>query len=292
MTERIVTVDAAAGVELCIDEYGDSDDPTILLIAGAASSMDLWEPELCQQLADAGRHVIRYDHRDTGRSTTSPPGQPSYRSEDLFRDPVRLLHAIGQEQAHLVGLSMGGGIAQVVAVERPERVLTLTLMSTGAAGERADRSELPGAEPRIAETFADPLAAPDWSDREAVIGYLVETERPYAGSLGFDEEAARRRNGRVVDRAHDVASAANHWSLEGDSPTFPMGAISAPTLVIHGSADPFFPLAHGEALAGEIPGARLVTLDGVGHELPPPVLWDTLVAEIAQHTSPYPGRRA
>ena len=96
MTERIVTVDAAAGVELCIDEYGDSDDPTILLIAGAASSMDLWEPELCQQLADAGRHVIRYDHRDTGRSTTSPPGQPSYRSEDLFRDPVRLLDAIGR----------------------------------------------------------------------------------------------------------------------------------------------------------------------------------------------------
>ena len=102
-----------AGVELCIDEYGDSGDPTILLIAGAAASMDLWEPELCQQLADAGRHVIRYDHRDTGRSTTSPPGQPSYRSEDLFRDPVRLLDAIGQDQAHLVGLSMGGGIAQV-----------------------------------------------------------------------------------------------------------------------------------------------------------------------------------
>ena len=171
-------------------------------------------------------------------------------------------------------------------------MLTLTLMSTGAAGERADKSELPGAEPRIAETFADPLPAPDWSDREAVIGYLVETERPYAGSLGFDEEAARRRNGRVVDRAHDVAAAANHWSLEGDSPTFPMSAISAPTLVIHGTADPLFPLPHGEALAAEIPGARLVTLAGVGHELPPPALWDTLVAEIAQHTSPYAGRRA
>ena len=114
----------------------------------------------------------------------------------------------------------------MVAVERPERVLTLTLMSTGAAGERADSRSCPGAEPRIAETFADPLPAPDWSDREAVIDYLVETERPYAGSLGFDEEAARRRNGRVVDRAHDVAAAANHWSLEGDSPTFPMSAIS------------------------------------------------------------------
>jgi pimeloyl-ACP methyl ester carboxylesterase len=180
---------------------------------------------------------------------------------------------------------MGGGIAQVVAFERPERVLTLTLMSTSAAGDRADSSELPGAEPRVAETFTSPPPTPDWADREAVIRYLVESERPYAGSLGFDAEAARLRSTRVVDRSSDVAAAANHWSLKGESPTFPMRAIGAPTLVIHGTTDPLFPLAHGESLAAEIPDARLVTLAGVGHELPPPQLWPTLVAEITQHTS-------
>src|SRR4029079_8418315 len=116
------------GVELCLDDVGDPGDPTVLLIAGAACSMDLWEPELCRRLAERGRHVVRYDHRDTGRSTTSPPGRPTYRSEELFRDPPRLLDAIGVEQAHLVGLSMGGGIAQEVAVLAPDRVLTLTLM--------------------------------------------------------------------------------------------------------------------------------------------------------------------
>jgi pimeloyl-ACP methyl ester carboxylesterase len=285
MTERLVTVDRAAGVELCLDEYGDPAAPTVLLIAGAAASMDLWDPELCRMLSGTGRHVVRYDHRDTGRSTTSPPGQPTYRSEELFCDPVRLLDAIDVEQAHLVGLSMGGGIAQVVAVEQPERVLTLTLMSTSAAGERADRSELPGAEPQVAETFTSPIPNPDWSDREAVISYLVESERPYAGSLGFDEAAARLRGARVVDRSRDVAAAANHWMLEGDSPTFAMNAIGVPTLVVHGTADPMFPLAHGQSLAVEIPDARLVTLAGVGHEVPPPQLWATLVAEIAQHTS-------
>lgn len=285
MTERLVTVDRDANVELCVDEYGDPDDRTILLVAGAAASMDLWEPGLCERLAAVGRHVVRYDHRDTGRSTTSPPGEPAYRSEDLVRDPVRLLDALDVERAHVVGLSMGGGIAQVVAVQHPDRVRSLTLMSTSAAGDRSEPTELPGAQPQIAESFEHPRPDPDWSDREAVITHLVETERPYAGALGFDEEAARRRSARVVDRSIDVAAAANHWTVEGESPSFPMSAIGVPTLVLHGTADPLFPFAHGESLAAEIPGARLVAMQGVGHELPPPALWDTVVAEIAQHTS-------
>ena len=89
----------------------------------------------------------------------------------------------------------------------------------------------------------------------------------------------------VVDRSIDVAAAANHWSIEGSSPTFPMSAIAVPTLVMHGTEDPLFPLPHGEALAAEIPNARLVTLAGVGHEVPPPALWDTVVDEITRHTA-------
>jgi pimeloyl-ACP methyl ester carboxylesterase len=285
MTERLVRLPGTGAVDLCLEEFGDPEDPTVLLIAGAAASMHLWDPELCRRLAETGRHVVRYDHRDTGRSTTSPPGWPDYRSEDLFRDPVRLLDALEVGDAHLVGMSMGGGVAQVVAIQHPDRVCTLTLMSTSAAGERSDPTRLPPAAPQLVTTFENPRPEPDWNDREAVIAHLVETERPYAGSLGFDEEASRRRNARVVDRSIDVASAANHWSLEGDSPTFAMSAIGVPTLVLHGSADPLFPLPHGESLAAEIPDARLVVLDGVGHEVPPPLLWDTVVDEIARHTA-------
>jgi pimeloyl-ACP methyl ester carboxylesterase len=285
MTERLVSLDGPGAVDLCVEEFGDPGLPALLLVAGAASSMDQWEPELCRRLADTGRHVVRYDHRDTGRSTTSAPGRPDYRSEDLFSDPVRLLDGIGIGRAHLVGVSMGGGIAQVVAIQHPDRVCTLTLMSTSAAGERRDDSSLPPPEPRLAATFEHPAPDPEWTDREAVISHLVETERPYAGTLGFDEEAARRRNAHVVDRSIDVAAAANHWSLEGDSPSFPMSSIGVPTLVVHGTADPLFPLPHGESLAAEIPGARLVVIEGLGHEVPPPQLWDSLVDEIARHTA-------
>ena len=144
MTERIVTVDAGGGVELCIDEYGDAGDPVILLIAGAAASMDLWEPELCQQLADAGRHVIRYDHRDTGRSTTSPPGSRRTAARTCSVTRCGCWTRSVRTRPTWSGCRWVEAIAQVVAVERPERVLTLTLMSTGAAGERADTSELPG----------------------------------------------------------------------------------------------------------------------------------------------------
>jgi pimeloyl-ACP methyl ester carboxylesterase len=117
----------------------------------------------------------------------------------------------------------------------------------------------------------------------------VEVDRPYAGSIGFDEQASRRRNTRVVDRSIDVAAAANHWTVEGDSPSFAMSAIDVPTLVVHGTADPLFPLPHGESLAAEIPDARLVVLEGLGHEVPPPEMWDTLVDEIARHTAPQDG---
>lgn len=272
-------------VELCIDEHGDPVDPLVLLVSGAAASYDFWDADLCRAIAAGGRHVVRYDHRDTGRSTTSSPGKPGYTNQDLLRDPFRLLDALGVQQAHVVGMSMGGGIAQAMAAELPDRLLTLTLMSTSPAGERSLSTPLPPTEPRLARTFEDPPPDPDWTDREAVVSYLVEVERPYAGTLGFDENEARRRYTVVVDRSIDVAAAANHWSIEGSSPTFPMSAIAVPTLVMHGTEDPLFPLPHGEALAAEIPNARLVTLAGVGHEVPPPALWDTVVDEITRHTA-------
>ena len=251
MAEEILDL---GDVRLCVDIVGAADDPTILLISGAAESMDGWDPVWCRQLAAAGRRVVRYDHRDTGRSTASPAGHPSYPGSALSGDVLRILDALDVDRAHLVGLSMGGGIAQELAARHPDRVATLTLIATSPAGRRQDDAPLPPPEPRVAETFDDPPPEPDWTDRQAVVDYLVESYRPYAGSLGFDEPATRRLVEHVVDRTVDIEAASkNHWLVAGDEDEgFAMSDIVAPTLVIHGTTDPMFPLAHGEALAREI----------------------------------------
>ncbi len=143
-------------------------------------------------------------------------------------------------------------------------------------------------EPRVAATFDDPAPEPDWTDRKAVVDYLVEAERPFAGTLGFDEARVRRLAGIAVDRTRDVAAAVtNHWLVvDGPADAFRLADIPVPTLVMHGTEDPLFPFGHGEALAAEIPAARLVPLPGMGHEVPPPGLWDLVVPTITRHTSP------
>ncbi|TWP49995.1 alpha/beta hydrolase [Lentzea tibetensis] len=278
MTEEMVR---ANGVELCVETFGDRTAPAILLISGGAASMDYWDPEFCQRLAD-GRFVIRYDHRDTGRSASYPPGEPGYTSSDLVLDPLALIDVLANGRAHVVGLSMGGGIAQQLAVEHPAHVATLTLMSTspGPAGD------LPPMADELKEVFANPVPEPDWTDHAAVVDYLVEVERPYAGS--FDEARARALIEKVVSRTVNPESATkNHWAAPGDGASLRprLGGVTAPTLVIHGTADPMFPPGHGEALAREIPGAELLLLDGVGHEWPPPRTWDTVVPAILRLTS-------
>ncbi|GAB3475026.1 alpha/beta fold hydrolase [Amycolatopsis cihanbeyliensis] len=284
MTQRTVRTD---GVELCLETFGDPADPALLLISGAAGSMDQWEPAFCARLAGEGRFVIRYDHRDTGGSSTSPVGAPSYSGDDLATDPVRILDALGIDRAHLVGISMGGGLAQYLAARRAERLLTLTLIATSPAGECSERRSLPPSEPRIRAVFENPAPEPAWDDRSAVIDYLVEAERPFAGSLGFDEQRARRTATVVVDRTRDIAaSVTNHWVIDGGSTDrFRLADITLPTLVLHGTDDPLFPLGHGEALAAEIPGATFVPLHGMGHEMPPRPLWDTAVSAIVGHTA-------
>jgi pimeloyl-ACP methyl ester carboxylesterase len=197
-------------------------------------------------------------------------------------DAIGLLDALGVARAHVVGMSMGGGIAQRVARDHAERVATLTLMSTssGATG-------LPPMSDELASFFSNPPPTPDWSDPEAVVEYMVEGERPYAGSLEFDEARVRELAARTVARTIDVeASLTNHSLLEsGESARRPLSDIRAPTLVIHGTEDPLFPIAHGEALATQIPGARLLALEGVGHQLPPRQLWDRVVPAILEHTA-------
>jgi pimeloyl-ACP methyl ester carboxylesterase len=277
----------ANGVELCIETFGEPTSPAILLIAGAAMSMDWWDDELCERLAAGPRFVIRYDLRDTGQSVSYEPGVPEYRGRDLVEDAVGILDVLGISRAHVVAISMGGGLAQLLAVDHPSRVSSLTLLSTSPGG-----SGLPPSSDRLRSHFADPSPEPEWTDREAVVDYLVDDLRAYAGTLGSDEAEQRALVERVVDRTVNIASSSkNHWVMataDDDDDSEPLRTrlrtIEAPTLVLHGTEDPLFPLPHGEALAAEIPGARLVTLEDMGHEVPPRQVWDQVVPAILDHT--------
>ena len=153
----------------------------MLLIAGAGASMDWWEDGFCDRLAAGRRFVIRYDQRDTGRSVGYEPGAPGYGWDDLVLDAVGVLDALGVDRAHLVGMSMGGGIAQVAALDHPDRVATLTLVATAPAAPGGDDPDLPPMADEARARFAA-LAEPEWSDRAAVIDYLVGLERACARS--------------------------------------------------------------------------------------------------------------
>jgi pimeloyl-ACP methyl ester carboxylesterase len=269
--------------ELCVETFGDPTDPAVLLVMGAAASMDRWEEPFCERLAAAGRYVIRYDHRDTGGSTTYPPGRPGYTGDDLVGDALAILDDLGVGRAHLVGMSMGGGIVQRIAMDHPGRALSITLMSTSPAGSGG--SELPPMSDELRAVFdGDGPPEPDWSDREAAIGYLLDAERPYAGARGVDEPAMRSLLGRVYDRSASMASGNNHFVLDGsDTARERLAGIRAPALVIHGTDDPLFPPAHGEALAREIAGARLLLIEGLGHEFPA-WAWDDVLPALVEIT--------
>jgi pimeloyl-ACP methyl ester carboxylesterase len=278
VAERMIE---ANGVELCTEPVGDPDHPPVLLVHGIGASMLWWEAGFCRRLADGGRFVIRYDHRDTGRSVTYPPGRPGYTGAVLTPDAAGVLDAYGIAAAHLVGVSAGGGIAQELALDCPDRVLSLVLISTSPVtpGDR----ELPPPSEEF-ERFVS-TARVDWSDPDSVIQYLIAYERVLAGGRRpFDEKAARHLVRRDMARARDFAAVQNRDVLaEGDAPSKPLSAIAAPTLVIHGTADPMFPIGHGEALAEEIPDARLLRLEGAGHGVYR-ADWGAIVAAILEHT--------
>jgi pimeloyl-ACP methyl ester carboxylesterase len=278
VAERMIE---ANGVELCAEAFGDPADPPILLVMGMGGSMLWWEEGFCRMLADGGRFVVRYDHRDTGRSVTYEPGRPGYGGADLVADAAGVLDAYEIPAAHVVGLSAGGACAQLLALDFPERVVSLVLISTSLAVSTDRKLPPPSAE------FASFAAAVevDWSDSESVIEYLVDYSRVLAGGQRpFDEAALRVLARRDVERARDFAAAQNHdLLLDEHRSRTPLSSISAPTLVIHGTADPMFPIAHGEALAEEIPGARLLRLEGAGHGVDR-ADWEAIVEAILERT--------
>jgi pimeloyl-ACP methyl ester carboxylesterase len=279
MAERMIE---ANGVELCTEPFGDAADPPILLIMGLGGSMLWWEERFCRMLADGGRFAIRYDHRDTGRSVTYEPGRPAYTGADLVADAAGVLDAYGIPAAHVVGVSAGGALAQLLALDHPDRVLSLVLISTSpalpAGGELAPPTEEFG---RFLST-----ARVEWSDPGSVIDYLVDYSRMLAGGRRpFDEAEVRALVRRDVERARDFAATRNHDAIPDDRRSHaPLSSVAAPTLVMHGTADPMFPIEHGAALAGEIPDARLMALEGAGHGVDR-ADWASIVRAILEHTN-------
>jgi pimeloyl-ACP methyl ester carboxylesterase len=278
MGERVIE---ANGVELCTEAFGEPAAMPVLLIMGMGGSMVWWEDGFCRMLADGGRFVIRYDHRDTGRSVTYAPGRPGYTGADLVADAVGVLDGYRLPAAHIVGVSMGGALAQLLALDRPERVASLVLISTSSAV--GDGAGLPGISPELSQFLT--TVDVDWSDAESVVEYLVSYWRVLGGGRRpFDQARVRALARRDSERARNFASAQNHGLLADDERTRePVSSIAAPTLVIHGTADPLFPIEHGEALAEVIPRASLLRLPDAGHGVDPDD-WGIVAGAILEHT--------
>lgn len=277
MAERMID---AGGVSLCAEAFGEAGDPPILLVMGAAASMLGWPDGLVERLAAAGRLVIRYDHRDTGRSTAYPPGETPYSLDDLADDALAVLDGYSLGSAHVVGMSMGGLLGQILAVRDPARVRTLTLIASEIFADPGFAA--PPIDPAIMAHFAT-TAGLDWTNDAAVAGFIAGLWR-LCGRRPFEAEPAQAMAAREVARARSRASMLNHMRLAGGEDWYGRIAdIAQPVLAIHGTADPVVAFAHAEAIAARAPDARLLPLEGAGHELHS-TDWDAIVAAIASHT--------
>jgi pimeloyl-ACP methyl ester carboxylesterase len=267
----------ANGVELAYDEIGDPDGEPLILIMGLATQMIHWDVDFCGMLADRGYRLIRFDNRDIGRSTQIDApvpgtatmllglGKPAYRLPDMAADTVGLLDHLGIDTAHVVGASMGGMIAQTVAIEHPQRVRTLTSVMSTTGNRR--------------------LGLPKWSAFGAILGRPGRTRDEFIdravktfkviGSPAYEMDEPRFREliGLAYDRGHSpggVARQLHAITTSGDR-TKRLRRLNVPALVIHGSSDPLVRLAAGKATARAIPGARLEIIEGMGHDFPRPL---------------------
>lgn len=278
MTGTITTVHAN-GVALGTESFGDEDGPLVLLVGG--TTMLSWPDALCERLAAGGRRAVRYDLRDSGESTTADPDAPAYTLRDLAADAAALAVALGGGPAHLAGIGVGGMVAQVAALDHPGAFSALTLVGTRAVAPGPPDDDLPDHDrATMGRLFAH--AMPDWSDREAVADFAAAG----AELLGDDPVAARAVAARIWDRTPSTAppvQMANHlgmvFSRLDCTPRWRerLPGIKVPTLVVHGRRDPFFPVGNGEAIAREIPGARLLVLEDAATAIP-----DAAVGEITE----------
>jgi pimeloyl-ACP methyl ester carboxylesterase len=285
-------VDVGRGVRLCYERLGSPSDPPLLLIMGLGQQLLAWSDEFCSALIDRGFQPIRFDNRDVGRSThwaMRPPGMAQlvtrrfdpeqYDLGDMAADTAALLDALELSPAHVVGVSMGGMLGQTLAARYPEHVRTLVSIMSSTGARRAGWA----APSTLRLMFHAPPADRDQAaDRAAVMFRHI-------GSRGFpfDEQAVRDRAKRAYDRDPHAASGTGRQLgaiVKSGDRTGELGRITAPTLVIHGDHDPMVHPSGGRAPAAAIPNARLVTIEGMGHDLPP-ALYPRVVDLIADHAA-------
>ena len=258
------------GVTLAVEHFGDPSGPLVLCVGGP--TMLTWSDALCHALARLGRHVVRYDLRDSGASTTLDPEAPGYTLRDLASDAAALAVELDDRPAHLAGVGVGGMVAQVAAIDHPSTFSALTLVSTRPVAPGPVDADLPDHDAATMDRlFSCPT--PDWSDRDAVSAFAAES----AETLGDNPDAARSVAGRIWDRTPTMepeVHAANQMGMTFSridcAPRWRerLREIVVPALVVHGRHDPFFPVGNGEALAREIPGARLLVLEGASTVVP------------------------
>lgn len=284
----------ANGIKIEYDTFGDSSFPALLLIAGNGAQMIFWEVEFCESLAKKGYFVIRFDNRDAGLSTKfaeagipdfmaaikaameGKPLESAYSLDDMADDAVGLLDALGIEKAHICGASMGGMIAQVISYRHPKHVLSLTsIMST------TGNPDLPQGKP---EALAAVLA-PAPEERGAYVEHNMNIWRTiWSPGFSFEEKRARMFMEKSYDRSYypQGMSRQNIALIANGDRRLLLASIKVPTLVIHGADDPLIPVEGGEDTARVIPGARLLIINGMGHDMPKGV-WAEIVDAISKH---------
>jgi pimeloyl-ACP methyl ester carboxylesterase len=286
----------ANGIQIEYETFGEPDSPALLLIIGLASQLTAWDEKLCQQLAQQGHYVIRFDNRDAGLSSKIEEAgvpdimqtieaqmkgeaiSPPYTIEDMADDAVGLLDAIGIEKAHVCGMSMGGMIAQTIAINYPKRVLSLISVYS-----RTGDPEEPQPKPEAMEF----LFAPPPEERKEYIDYGIKLFSTISGTgFPYDEEWLRNFVAQSYDRAFNPEGSARQlvaiMAQKNRRPA--LKSLSTPTLVIHGSDDPLVPVAGGKNTAADIPGAKLMIIDGMGHDLPHGGAWPQIIDAIVDHT--------
>jgi pimeloyl-ACP methyl ester carboxylesterase len=269
----------ANGIELCYESFGSPDGEPLLLVMGLGAQMTAWPVELCEALVDRGFFVTRYDNRDVGHSTKLGSGEAldflptflaamqgeavdvPYRLTDMAADAVALLDALGIDAAHIVGVSMGGMIAQTIAIEHPTRVRSLTsIMST--TGDTDVGQPSPEAMSALLRPAAD--------DRDTAIDNAVAARKVIGSPAHFDEDEARALAEAAYDRSYDPAGMARQLLgiVASGSRADGLRNLSVPTLVVHGDVDPLVTPSGGQRTAELVPGAELLMLEGMGHDLP------------------------
>lgn len=289
------TIKAASnGIEMVYDAFGDSSSPAMLLVMGLGAQLIAWDEQFCEKLAASGYWVIRFDNRDVGLSTRfdkagipdipamlqaqmqGEPLESPYLLKDLADDAVGLLDAIGVQSAHVVGVSMGGMIVQEMAIQHAQRIQTMTsiMSSTG-------NPALPPPKPEAIGVLLKPAAA----DREAHMESSLEASRILGGpAFAVDEARIRERAGQAYDRGLSPAGTARQLAaiLASGNRKEALKSVRVPTLVIHGDIDPLVPVEGGIDTAQAIPGAQLLIIEGMGHDLPP-LIWPQVIEAITKH---------